>query len=226
MARSGTYNFNLDIDEVIQDATEMIGGEETLGHTPKSARRSINLMLNDWQNRGVLLWTTFTTTVTVSISTTTYDLADSVTDALEVTYAVNTSSSDLELQRISFEEYALIPNKSQIGRPSQYTIKRNVDNPTIHLYPIPDNSTGILKIEGIRQLEDVNKSADQNADVPIRFLPPLTCGLAYYLSMKRPGTPPDRIQMLKMNYEELLMRAMEEDRERASIYFKPKIGYV
>ena len=226
MARSGTYNFNLDIDEVIQDATEMIGGEETLGHTPKSARRSINLMLNDWQNRGVLLWTTFTTTVTVSISTTTYDLADSVTDALEVTYAVNTSSSDLELQRISFEEYALIPNKSQTGRPSQYTIKRNVDNPTIHLYPIPDNSTGILKIEGIRQLEDVNKSADQNADVPIRFLPPLTCGLAYYLSMKRPGIPPDRIQMLKMNYEELLMRAMEEDRERASIYFKPKIGYV
>ena len=226
MARSGTYNFNLDIDEVIQDATEMIGGEETLGHTPKSARRSINLMLNDWQNRGVLLWTTFTTTVTVSISTTTYDLADSVTDALEVTYAVNTSSSDLELQRISFEEYALIPNKSQTGRPSQYTIKRNVDNPTIHLYPIPDNSTGILKVEGIRQLEDVNKSADQNADVPIRFLPPLTCGLAYYLSMKRPGIPPDRIQMLKINYEELLLRAMEEDRERASIYFKPKIGYV
>ena len=226
MARSGTYNFNLDIDEVIQDATEMIGGEETLGHTPKSARRSINLMLNDWQNRGVLLWTTFTTTVTVASSTTTYDLADSVTDALEVTYAVNTSSSDLELQRISFEEYALIPNKSQTGRPSQYTIKRNVDNPTIHLYPIPDNSTGILKVEGIRQLEDVNKSADQNADVPIRFLPPLTCGLAYYLSMKNPGIPPDRIQMLKMNYEEVLMRAMEEDRERASIYFKPKIGYV
>ena len=98
MARSGTYNFNLDIDEVIQEATEMIGGEETLGHTPKSARRSINLMLNDWQNRGVLLWTTFTTAVTVSTSTTTYALADSVTDALEVTYAANTSSSDLELQ--------------------------------------------------------------------------------------------------------------------------------
>ena len=226
MARSGTYNFNLDIDEVIQEATEMIGGEETLGHTPKSARRSINLMLNDWQNRGVLLWTTFTTAVTVSTSTTTYALADSVTDALEVTYAANTSSSDLELQRISFEEYALIPNKYQAGRPSQYTIKRDVDNPTIHLYPIPDNSTGILKVEGIRQLEDVNKSADQNADVPVRFLPPLTCGLAYYLSMKRPGIPTDRIQMLKMNYEEKLMRAMEEDRERASIYFRPKIGYV
>ena len=217
MARSGTYNFNLDIDEVIQEATEMIGGEETLGHTPKSARRSINLMLNDWQNRGVLLWTTFTTAVTVASSTTTYALADSVT---------NTSSSDLALERISFEEYNVIPNKSQTGRPSQYSIKRNVDNPTIHLYPVPDNSTGVLKVEGIRQLEDVNKSADQNADVPVRFLPALTCGLSYYMAMKRPGIPVDRIQMLKMNYEEKLMRAMEEDRERASIYFKPKIGYV
>tara|TARA_R100000008_G_scaffold72002_1_gene50002 strand:+ start:188 stop:868 length:681 start_codon:yes stop_codon:yes gene_type:complete len=226
MARSGTYNFNLDIDEVIQEATEMIGGEETLGHTPKSARRSINLMLNDWQNRGVLLWTTFTTAVTVASSTTTYALADSVTDALEVTYAANTSSSDLALERISFEEYNVIPNKSQTGRPSQYSIKRNVDNPTIHLYPVPDNSTGVLKVEGIRQLEDVNKSADQNADVPVRFLPALTCGLSYYMAMKRPGIPVDRIQMLKMNYEEKLMRAMEEDRERASIYFKPKIGYV
>ena len=214
------------LDEIILEATEMIGGEQTLGHTPQSARRSINLLLNDWQNRGVLLWTTFTTAVTVASSTTTYALADSVTDALEVTYAANTSSSDLALERISFEEYNVIPNKSQTGRPSQYSIKRNVDNPTIHLYPVPDNSTGVLKVEGIRQLEDVNKSADQNADVPVRFLPALTCGLSYYMAMKRPGIPVDRIQMLKMNYEEKLMRAMEEDRERASIYFKPKIGYV
>ena len=226
MARSGTYNFNLDIDEVIQEATEMIGGEQTLGHTPQSARRSINLMLNDWQNRGVLLWSTFTTAVTVASSTTTYALADSVTDALEVTYAANTSSSDLALERISFEEYNVIPNKSQTGRPSQYSIKRNVDNPTIHLYPVPDNSTGVLKVEGIRQLEDVNKSADQNADVPVRFLPALTCGLSYYLSMKNPGIPGDRIQMLKMNYEEKLMRAMEEDRERASMHIVPRLRYI
>jgi hypothetical protein len=69
MATSGTFNFNLDIDEVIQEATEMIGGEQTLGHTPASARRSINLMLKDWQNRGILLWTTYTTLVTVATST-------------------------------------------------------------------------------------------------------------------------------------------------------------
>jgi hypothetical protein len=82
MTTSGTYNFSLSIDEVIQEAIEMIGGELTLGHEPKSARRSINLLLQDWQNRGILLWTTNTTTVSVSTSVTAYDLADSIVDVL------------------------------------------------------------------------------------------------------------------------------------------------
>ncbi len=226
MATSGTYNFNLDIDEVIQEATEMIGGEQTLGHEPASARRSINLMLNDWQNRGVLLWCTFTTVVTVADTVATVSLADSVTDALQVTYSTSVSGTDIALERISFEEYHNIPNKSQSGRPTQYTVKRNLNNPTIHLYPTPDNSTGVLNIEAIRQVQDVNKSFDQNADSPVRFLPALTCGLSYYLSMKRTGIPMDRIQMLKQNYEEKLAVAMEEDRERANLHIKPKLRYI
>jgi hypothetical protein len=224
MATSGTFNFNLDIDEVIQEATEMIGGEQTLGHTPASARRSINLMLKDWQNRGILLWSTYTTLVTVITSTTTYALSDSTLDALEV--ILRRDNTDIQLQRISFEEYQLVPNKTQKGRSTQFTIKRDRDNPTIYLWPIPENSTDILNIEGIRELEDVNKSADQNADMPKRFLPPLTCGLSYYLSMKTPGTEPDRIGMLKSNYEQLLKTAMEEDRERANLFIRPKLGYI
>jgi|TARA_R110002020_G_scaffold171812_1_gene361849 hypothetical protein len=224
MAVSGTYDFNLDIDEVIQEATEMIGGEQTLGHEAQSARRSINLMLNDWQNRGVLLWSTYTTLVTVSTSVTTYDLSSSTTDALQIN--LRRDSTDIELQRLSFEEYLNVPNKSQKGKPTQYTIKRNLANPTVHVYPVPENTTDILLIEGIRQVQDVNRSAIQNADAPVRFLPALTCGLAYYLSMKRNNVPMDRIAMLKVNYEEKLKNAMEEDKERASLYFKPKIGYV
>ena len=103
MAVSGTYNFNLDIDEVIQEAMEMIGGEQTLGHEPASARRSINLMLKDWQNRGVLLWSTSVSSVTVAASTTAYDLASSTVDALEV--VLNRDDTDLQLERISPEEY-------------------------------------------------------------------------------------------------------------------------
>jgi hypothetical protein len=224
MAVSGTYDFNLDIDEVIQEATEMIGGEDTLGHEPASARRSINLMLKDWQNRGVLLWSTSVSSVTVAASTATYSLASSTIDALEV--VLNRDSTDIQLQRITPEQYLLIPNKTQTGRPSQYSIRRERDNPVMSVWPLPDNSTDVLKIEIISELQDVNKSAIQNADLPKRFLPCLTCGLAYYMSMKRPLVPENRIMMLKANYEELLMRAMEEDRERASMFIRPKLRYV
>ena len=224
MATSGTFNFNLDIDEVIQEATEMIGGEQTLGHTPASARRPINLMLKDWQNRGILLWTTYTTLVTVSTSVTSYALSGDTLDALEV--VLRRDDTDIQLQRISFEEYQIIPNKKQTGRSSQFTIKRDRDNPTVLVWPIPDNTTDILNIEGIRELEDANKSADQNADLPKRFLPPLTCGLSYYLSMKTPGIEADRIGMLKANYEELLGRALLEDRQRANFRIKLDLNTV
>jgi hypothetical protein len=224
MAVSGTYNFNLDIDEVIQEATEMIGGENTLGHEPASARRSINLMLKDWQNRGVLLWSTSVSSVTVAASTTAYDLASSTMDALEV--VLNRDDTDIQLERISPEEYLLIPNKTQTGRPSQYSIRRGRDNPVMSVWPIPENSTDVIKIEVISELQDVDKSAGQNADLPKKFLPCLTCGLAYYMSMKRPGVDDNRIQMLKVNYEELLQRAMLEDRERATMRVVPKLRYV
>ena len=224
MAVSGTYDFNLDIDEVIQEASEMIGGEDTLGHEPASARRSINLMLKDWQNRGVLLWSTSVSSVTVSASTATYSLSSSTIDALEV--VLNRDSTDIQLQRVTPEEYLLIPNKTQTGRPTQYSIRRGRDNPVMSVWPLPDNSTDILKMEIISELQDVNKSAIQNADLPKRFLPCLTCGLAYYMAMKRPLVSENRIMMLKSNYEELLARAMEEDRERASMFIRPRLRYV
>jgi hypothetical protein len=181
-------------------------------------------MLKDWQNRGVLLWSTSVSSVTVSASVTAYSLDSSTVDALEV--VLSRDDTDIQLTRISPEEYLLIPNKTQTGRPMQYSIRRGVDNPTMSVWPIPENSTDILKMEIISELMDVNKSAGQNADMPKRFLPPLTCGLSYYMSMKRPGVPPERIGMLKSNYEELLFRAMQEDRERASMRIVPKLGYI
>ena len=224
MAVSGTYNFNLDIDEVIQEAMEMIGGEDTLGHEPASARRSINLMLKDWQNRGILLWSTSTTAVTVVASTTSYDLSSSTINALEV--VLNRSNTDIQLTRITPEEYILIPNKTQTGRPMQYSIRRSVDNPVMSVWPIPENSTDVLKMEIVTELQDVNRSAIQNADLPKRFFPCLTAGLSYYMSLKRTGVPSERINMLKVNYEETLARAMREDRERSSMFVRPKLGYI
>ena len=173
MATSGTYSFSMDIDEVIQEAMEMIGGEATLGEEPRSARRSINLLLQDWQNRGIQLWTIGTTAVTVTTSTTSYDLGSENIDVLGAVV----------------------------------------------------NSTDVVKFETVKYIQDVTRS-NQTADVSRRFLPCLTAGTAYFMSMKRPGVDAGRIQMLKQEYEERLMRAQEEDKERASMYITPRLNYV
>lgn len=224
MATSGTYNFSMDIDEVIQEAMEMIGGEQTLGHEPKSARRSINLLLQDWQNRGILLWTANTTVVSVSTSVTAYELTSSTIDVLEV--AVNRDNTDIQIERITMEEYLKIPRKGQTGRPTQYAIRRDRDNPILYLWPVPENTTDLLKIEQVRYTQDVNKSAVQTADISRRFLPCLAAGLAYQMSMKRPGVDGGRIQMLKMEYEERLARAMDEDRERSNLKIVPRLRII
>ena len=224
MAVSGTYSFNLDIDEVIQEAIEMIGGENTFGHEPASARRSLNIMLKDWQNRGVLLWTTLTSTVTVSSSTASYSLDTSTLDALEV--VINRDDTDLQLERVSSEEYLLIPNKTQTGRPNQYSIRRERDNPVLRVWPLPDNSTDILKLEIIKEIQDINKSAEQNADIPKAFLPCLTTGLAYHMSIKRQAVRESRINFLKINYEENMARALLSNRELTSMKVVPKLRYM
>jgi hypothetical protein len=221
MSTSGTYNFSMDIDEVIQEATEMIGGEPTLGHEPKSARRSINLLLQDWQNRDIMLWTAETSTFTVSVSTTTYSLASSSIDVLEA--VVNRDNVDIQLERISMQEFLKIPNKKQTGRPTQYAVRHERDNPEIYLWPLPENSTDQVKVELIRYMQDVNKSAIQTPDVSRRFLPCLTAGVAYYMSMKRPNVDMQRIAMIKTEYEERLSRALEEDRERVSLLIRPQV---
>jgi len=222
MSTSGTYDFSMDIDEVIQEAMEMIGGEPTLGHEPKSARRSINLLLSDWQNRDIMLWTAETSVFTVSVSTTTYSLASSSIDVLEA--VVNRDNIDIQLERISMQEYLKIPNKKQTGRPTQYAVRHERDNPVVYLWPLPENSTDQVKIELIRYMQDVNKSAVQTADISRKFLPCLSAGLAYYMSMKRPNVDMNRIAMIKTEYEERLARALTEDRERVSLLIKPKIS--
>lgn len=223
MATSGTYDFSMDIDEVIQEAIEMIGGEETLGNEPKSARRSINLLLQDWQNRGVMLWTAYTSAITLTTSVTTLSLTSSTIDVLEA--VLSRDSVDTQLERISMQEYLKIPTKSQTGRPTQYAVRHTRGNPVVNLWPIPENSTDKVKLELVTYMQDVNKSATQIADVSRRFLPCLTAGVAYYMSMKRPGVESGRIAMIKQEYEERLQRAMEEDRERVSIFIRPKVAF-
>ena len=220
MATSGTYTFSMDIDEVIEEALEMIGGEATLGNEPKSARRSINLLLQDWQNRGIQLWTIGTTAVTVTTSVTSYVLGEENIDVLEA--VVNRDNIDLQLERISMEEYLKVPRKGQTGRPTQFAVRRERDQSRVFLWPVPENSTDSIKFETVKYFQDVSKSS-QTADISRRFYPCLTAGTAYFMSMKRPGVDAGRIQMIKGEYEDRLMRAQEEDKERASMYILPRL---
>ena len=220
MTTSGTYSFSMDIDEVIEEALEMIGGEATLGNEPKSARRSINLLLQDWQNRGIQLWTIGTTAVTVTTSVTSYVLGSENIDVLEA--VVNRDNIDLQLERISMEEYLKVPRKGQTGRPTQFAVRRERDQSRVFLWPIPGNSTDAIKFETVKYFQDVSKSS-QTADISRRFYPCLTAGTAYFMSMKRPGVDAGRIQMIKSEYEERLLRAQEEDKERASMYILPRL---
>ena len=139
MATSGTYDFSMDIDEVIQEASEMIGGEQTLGNQAASARRSINLLLQDWQNRGILLWTADTTAVSITASVTTFAMSSATIDITEA--VLNRDSTDLQLERITMEEYLKIPNKTQTGRPMQFAVRRNSSNIVVHLWPLSDVNT-------------------------------------------------------------------------------------
>lgn len=220
MAVSTTTDFNLDIDEIIQDAFEHLGGPANTGQDSRTARRSLNLLLTDWSNRGILLWKTAFTNQTMASGTASYSLQE---DVVAVTEAIiRRDNQDIEMDRISMEEYLKIPDKTTTGRPIQFATHRQRDNVDLYVWPTPENSTDIVRMWTVNRTNDFNNSSD-NADVPYRFLPCLVSGLAYYLSLKRPGISAQRSQILKNHYEEQLLQAMEEDRERVSFRAVPRL---
>ena len=218
MTTSGTYSWTLDVDEVIQEASEYVGWEITKAEEARSARRGINLILTDWQNKGISLWCVSTTTVSVTASTSSFSLAVPVEDILEAVVH-ETSTTDLRMDRINMEEYLLINNKSQTGRPSQFAVRREREGINVHLWPLGDE-VKTLVLEVLRRHQDVDAAA-QDVDVPRRFFPALCSGVAYRWALKRRDYPLEKVMLLKHDYEQLLKNAMDEDRERASTYLLP-----
>ncbi len=223
MSVSTTQDFNLDIDEVIQEAFEHLGGPANTGQDSRSARRSLNMLLTDWSNRGILLWTTAFTNQAMTAGTSVYTLDSSIVGVTEA--VIRRDNNDIEMERLSMEEYLKIPNKTSEGRPIQIATHRKRENVDIHVWPTPENSTDIVRMWTINRTFDSNNSAD-NPDVPYRFLPCLVSGLAFYLSLKRPGISAQRSEILKVHYMEQLNEAMEEDRERVSFYSVPSLRRV
>ena len=229
MATSGTTAFDMDFTEIAEEAWERAGREMRSGYDLRTARRSMNLLTIEWQNRGLNLWTIDEGTVTLVKGTSQYDLPADTIDLLEQVIRTNSgdeyTQQDLTINRIRVSTYASIPNKLTEGRPIQVYIERLVANPKINVWPVPDkNSEYIFKYYRMRRIQDAG-SGVETADVNFRFLPCLVAGLAYYIAMKDPELA-NRIPLLKEVYEEQFKLAAEEDRVKTPAKFVPRMSYV
>tara|TARA_R100001460_G_scaffold453_4_gene2119 strand:- start:282 stop:953 length:672 start_codon:yes stop_codon:yes gene_type:complete len=220
MASSGTTSFNITIDEVINEAYERCGVRVNSGHDLKSARRSLNLLFSEWGNRGINLWKVKSKTETLVNGSVTYTTPSDCNDVLEAVVTLS-GGNQQTLTKISRSEYIAIPNKTQTGTPSQYYVDRQI-TPTISLYLAPDTSavTNIFYYY-LARIEDAGAYTN-SSDMPFRFFPCMVSGLAFYLSQK---IAPERIQAMKLLYEDELKRALEEDGQRTSVYIAPNVYY-
>jgi len=218
MSVSGSTDFEPNVAEFIEEAFERCGLELRTGYDLKTAKRSINLMLAEWANRGLNQWTIEQATQTVTEGTSEYNLGTNVIDVLDVVCrrTVNSTQTDISMDRLSRSEYINIPNKTTKSRPSQFFIDKQ-NNPVLKVWPAPENSTDILVFNKLVRMDDADK-ATNTMDMPFRFYPCFAAGLAYYISVKR---APEKTSLLKQLYEEEFDRAMSQDEDRASFRIRP-----
>ena len=218
MTTSSSTNFELAVDDYIEEAFERCGLEIRTGYDLKTAKRSLNLMLADWANRGLNQWTIEQRTQALTASDGEYSLGTDVIDILSV--VVRRSSTDFNMTRISRSEFLSIPTKTTTCRQTQYFLDRQI-TPNLKIWPIPENSTDVLHYDALTRIQDAD-TMQNTMEVPFRFYPCLASGLAYYIAIKK---APDRIQLLKTAYEEDFARAMAEDRDRSSFNISPSLQY-
>ena len=218
MAVSNSTDFELDVVEYIEEAFERCGLEVRTGYDLKTARRSLNLMLAEWANRGLNQWTIKQRTLSLVKSDGEYDLGTDIIDVLSV--VVRRDNTDFSVERISRDTYLSIPNKTTEGRTNQFFLYRQITT-NLKIWPVPENSTDVIYYDALTRVDDADTQVN-TLDVPFRFYPCLAAGLAYYIAMKK---APERIQLLKAAYEEEFQRAMTEDRDRASFNVVPQFEY-
>ena len=246
---SGTVTFDktFAIDEIIAEAYERIGSQVTSGYQLKSARRSLNILFQEWGNRGLHYWEIGDTNIdliegqaeysffrssddgtsAVTVGGTSGSSTFGLADVLEATFRQNrtqTTQSDSALTKIDRSTYSAIANKLTKGTPAQYFVQRFIDKVTVTLYPTPDSSAASkdVHINFVKRIQDADSTYTDATDVPFRFVPCMVSGLAFYLAQKY---APDRVQALKLYYEDELARALAEDGSSTSTHITPKNYY-
>tara|TARA_R100000995_G_scaffold23864_1_gene10276 strand:+ start:38 stop:766 length:729 start_codon:yes stop_codon:yes gene_type:complete len=234
---SGTTVFEkgFSIADIVEEAFERIGIQGVSGYQLKTARRSLNIMFQEWSNRGLHYWEIANNSITLVNNQAVYTMFRStsdgtssatavygVDDVLEASYR-NSNNIDTPLTKISRSTYQALSNKTSNGQPTQYYVQRFIDRVTVTLYLTPGTSEAgdFFNYYYVKRIQDAG-SYSNDADVPYRFVPCMVAGLAYYLAVK---FSPERIEPLKMLYEDELQRALAEDGSSSSSFITPKTYY-
>ena len=243
---SGTVTFDktFAVDDLIAEAYERIGSQVTSGYQLKSARRSLNILFQEWGNRGLHYWEVGETNIDLiegqaeytfyrasgdgtSSSTNATSDVYGVADVLEATFRQNrtqTTQSDAAMTKIDRSTYSSLSAKLSKGTPSQYFVQRLIDKTTVTVYPTPDSTAASkdMHIYYVKRIQDADSTYTDATDVPYRFVPCMVSGLAFYLAQK---FNPQMTQTMKLYYEDELARALAEDGSSSSTYITPKTYY-
>ncbi len=237
MATSGTTTFEstFSIDDIITEAFERFGRFDYSGNDLRSARRSLNIMFQEWGNRGLHYWEVKNNNLTLVNNQAVYTMFRStgdgtsdatavygVDDVLEASYRTS-ANVDSPLTKISRSQYQAFSNKTATGQPSQYFVQRLIDRVTITLYLTPGTTQAgnFINYYYVSRIQDAGDYTNVS-DVPYRFVPCMVAGLTFYLSQKY---APQRTQEFKLLYEDELNRALQEDGSPSSSYITPKNYY-
>ena len=242
---SGTVTFDktFAVDEIIEEAYERIGLQSVSGYQLKTARRSLNIMFQEWGNRGLHYWevgeadinlvegqaeyiffrATSDGTSAVTDPANTYGVADVLESTLRADRTA-VDQADSAITKIDRSTYSALSNKLSKGTPSKYFVQRFVDKTVVTLYPTPDSSNAAkaVHIYFVKRIQDADSTYTDATDVPFRFVPCMVSGLAFYLAQK---FNPQATQQLKLYYEDELARALSEDGSSTSVHITPKVYY-
>ena len=241
---SGTATFDktFAIDEIVEESFERIGLQNVAGYQLKSARRSLNVLFQEWGNRGIHYWEIDELDLDLIEGQAEYDFFRSSDDGTSATSTPNgvygmsdvleaqlrsnrtqTTQSDSPMTKVDRSTYAAFSNKLSKGTPNQYWVERFIDKVRIHVYPTPDstNASKDMHFYYIKRIQDIGDYTN-TTDVPFRFVPCMVSGLAYYLAQKY---QPQLIQAMKLAYEDEFARALAEDGSASSTYITPKAYY-
>jgi len=210
-----------DLPELFEEAYERAGLEMRSGYDLKTARRSLNILTLEWQNRGLNLFTIESGTLAITAGTETYTLPSETIDIIEHQIRTGTgiNQTDTNLERVSVSTYAQQSNKNTQGRPTQIYVQRLASETKVTLWPVPDSTqTYTLSYYRLKGIDGLSSGIAGSASIPPRFIPALASGMAYYIAMKK---NPQSAAGLKQEYEFQFELAAGEDTETASIKFVP-----